>query len=181
MSDQVEVTTQEVVETPAVETTETFDREYVEKLRQENARYRTAAKKAQEDAEVKVKEAERAKMDELEKQKAVNGDLQKQLEAEKQARTTAERIASLKGLVADTNAAIKLLSDDHINEDGTINVDSFLEAYPFMKPAEPDKGVKGGGGSIRTKNTMNDQIAAAKKAGDYGLLAQLRAQQQLKP
>lgn len=116
---------------------ETFEREYVEKLRKENASYRTRAKDA-EDALAAAKTAvEREKLDEVERVKAEKADIEKALEAERAARTSAERRASLTGKVIDPEAALKLLNPEtHLDEDGNVNVEALLETHPFLAPTK---------------------------------------------
>ncbi len=128
--------------TPTTETVETFDREYVEKLRKENATYRTKAKKAAEEAERARLEAERSKLDELERLKAEKADAEKRA-AEIEARAVAaERRAALTGKVADPAAALKLLDPDaHLTEAGDVNVDALLKDYPFLAPPQAAGGV----------------------------------------
>lgn len=120
---------------------ETFDREYVEKLRKENASYRTKAKEAQEAAEKAKTDAERAKLDDIERLKAEKADIEKRA-AEAEARAVAaERRAALTGKVADPQAALKLLEDTHLDDDGQVNVEALLEAYPFLAPQQDTKRV----------------------------------------
>lgn len=106
-------------------------------------------KKKAEKAAREALEAERkqAEMTEADKAKAEREELTKQLEAERAARTTAERRASLTGKVADVTAALKLLDDSHLNEDGSINDTALLKSYPFLAPAKPSVG-----GSTRPAN-----------------------------
>lgn len=128
---------------PQEEPVETFDREYVEKLRKENATYRTKAKKAEEAAEAAKKAAEREKLDEVERLKAEKADADKRL-AEIEARAVAaERRAALTGKVADPAAALRLLDEAHLDDDGNVLVDKLLEAYPFLAPKEPGVNIPG--------------------------------------
>lgn len=120
------------------EPVETFDREYVEKLRKENATYRTKAKEAAEKAEKARLEAERAKLDEVERLKAEKADVEKRAAEIEQRAVAAERRASITGKVADATAALKLLDDTkHLNRDGDVNVEALLKDYPFLAPTTP--------------------------------------------
>lgn len=75
----------------------------------------------------------RAKMEESERLKAEKADLEKKV-AEAQTRATqAERLASLVGKVAAPAAALKLLEPEHLNADGSINVDALLRTFPFLR------------------------------------------------
>lgn len=104
-------------------------RKEIEELRREAAKYRTRAKET-------AQEAEKAKT--LEEQLA---EIRKQLEEEAHRRLAAERRAALTGKVADPNAALKLLEDKHLNEDGSVDVDALLKDYPFLaaQPTQPAK------------------------------------------
>lgn len=140
------------------ETVETFDREYVEKLRKENATYRTKAKAAEEAAEKARLEAERAKLDEVERLKAEKADAEKRA-AEIEARAVAaERRAALAGKVADPNAALKLLEDKHLNDEGQVDVEALLQDYPFLAPQQagavnlPAARSAGGTGPLRPED-----------------------------
>lgn len=113
---------------------ESFDREYVEKLRKEAASYRTRAKKYEEQLAEQQRAAERAKMDEVEAARAEADDLRAQLASAQEAAQRANWKASLSGKVANPDAAIKLLEDKHLSEDGQVNVDALLADYNFLAP-----------------------------------------------
>lgn len=134
---------------------ETFDREYVEKLRRENASYRTKAKEAQEAAEAVRVTAEREKMGEVDRLKAELADRDKAIQEARAAQTAAERRAALTGKVADAGAALKLLdAEAHLAEDGSVNVDAFLKDYPFLTPEPPARpSTVSGSGKIATNMT----------------------------
>jgi len=137
---------------------ESFDREYVEKLRRENAAYRTKAKEAQEAAEAAKLAAEREKLDEVERLKAEKADLEKAAAEAAAKATAAERRAALTGKVADPSAALKLLDEsEHLNEDGTVNTDALLQSYPFLAPAPAGHpATPGAGGGIKRPLTHDD-------------------------
>src|SRR5690606_6294727 len=116
---------------------ETFDAAYVKKLRDENASWRQKAKAAQEAAEAAKLAAERAKLDGLERVKAEKADVEKRAQEAEARAVAAERRAALAGKVADPAAALKLLEDKHLQEDGSVNVDQLLADYPFLKPPQP--------------------------------------------
>ena len=82
-------------------------------------------------------EAERLKAAPLEERlKALESErekLTKRAQAEAERATRAERLASLAGKVADPKAALKLLDDAHITDDG-VNIDALLKDYPFLAP-----------------------------------------------
>lgn len=55
--------------------------------------------------------------------------------------------AHLKGEVADEAAAAKLLEDSDIKDDGTVDLNGFLDRYPFMRPGGPPKNAARPGSS----------------------------------
>ena len=102
----------------------------------------------------------RARMDEAERLKADLADRDKRIaEAEAKA-VMAERRASLTGKVADPTAALRLLDDDHLTDDGAVNVDALLKAYPFLAPTPtgptPTRGA--GGSTPRDGNLKPDDF-----------------------
>ena len=128
--------TNEAPETQQAEgTPETFDRAYVEKLRKEAATYRTKAKELEEQR--KAEEAKRLEQAPLEEKlaalQAERDEFAKSAQEAEQRRVQAERLASLTGRVADPKAALKLLDDAHVTDDG-VDVDALLKQYPFLAP-----------------------------------------------
>lgn len=132
-----EVPTPEVdqpTETPQ-EQVETFDREYVEKLRRENATYRTKAKQAAEEAEAARKAAEREKLDEVERLKAEKADAEKAAAEARAEATRTRHLVNLAGKVAGDPEDALLLAERAglVTEDG-VDVDALLKAKPFLAP-----------------------------------------------
>lgn len=114
---------------------ETFDREYVEKLRKEAASYRTRAKELEAQNEEAKKAAERAKMDEVEAAKAEATELREALEAARHEAQRATWKAGLTGKVVNPDAALKLLDPEkHMTDDGNVDVDALLSEYDFLAP-----------------------------------------------
>jgi hypothetical protein len=95
----------------------------------------------------------RTRADTVEQERLQKASLEEQVEAFKAraeeaerkateaeaARVQAARVASLTGKVADPKAALKLLEDSHLTDDGDVNIDAFLNAYPFLAPAPATK------------------------------------------
>jgi hypothetical protein len=59
--------------------------------------------------------------------------------AAEEKRINAERRAALTGHVADPAAALKLLDEQHLDDDGNVLVDRLLETYPFLAPTQPGR------------------------------------------
>lgn len=119
-------------------TQDVFDRDYVEKLRKENASWRKKYQESEEAKTAAAKEAERAKMDDLQKLQAELEDTRK-LATERESLLKRERDArALTAQVVDVDAALKLIDDEHRNDDGSINLDAFLDKYAFLKPASAE-------------------------------------------
>lgn len=148
---------------------EVFDREYVEKLRAENAKRRKEAQTLKEQLEEKDKAAERAKLDEVERMKAEKADLEEKLTQAQQQSQRAEWKASLAGKVANADAALKLLDEErHVDDDGNILVDKLLEDYDFLAPKQegptPTTGAGGGtmSGNRAQAATLQEQLEKAR-------------------
>lgn len=93
--------------------------------------------------EAERQEAERlARMDEAERLKEELAKRDKAI-AEREAEIRRERtLRTLTGKVVNEEAAYKLLDDTHLDEDGNVNLDAFLESYPFLKPAPQPETVE---------------------------------------
>lgn len=147
---------------------ETFDREYVEKLRAENAKHRTRAKSLETQLQNAKTEAERSKLSEQERLEAEKKDLQAQLDA---AKTDAQRAtirSQVAGKVADPDVAMYLIQNDetYMSDDGTVNVDKLLDDKPYLKvqpDPRPGPAPTTAGGSTATGADMNALIRG--KAG----------------
>lgn len=117
----------------------TFDREYVQSLRQENAKWRTKARELEQAAEERTKEIERQKMSEFERMEADLKERDARL-AEYEANLKRERaLRTLTGKVVDPEAAFKLADGNETvyDEDGNINVDKLIEQFAFLAPNQP--------------------------------------------
>jgi len=91
-----------------------------------------AARSAKEELEAERKKAD---LSEIERLKVEREEYEKRAKELEQRATVAERKAALTGKVRNVDAALKLLDDSHIGEDGSIDVDAFLSSYDFLKPA----------------------------------------------
>jgi phosphoenolpyruvate-protein kinase (PTS system EI component) len=150
MNETPETTTpQDEVTTPATETPQVdvaaLQAKY-ERLQKDLAKYRTradeveASKKALEDEALKQKSLE----EQIEALKTRASVAEQKATAAEIARVQAARQAALTGRVADPKAALRLIDDDHLTDDGDVNVDALLRAYPFLAPAQPARaGVTG--------------------------------------
>jgi len=113
-----------------------------------------ASKKALEDEALKQKTLE----EQIEALNKRAQEAEERANAAESARVTAQRTASLTGKVADPKAALKLLEEAHLTDEGDVNVTALLEAYPFLAPAPA-----GGRASVPSAN--------ATRVGDDGPLA----------
>jgi hypothetical protein len=150
--------------TTAPEAPETFDREYVEKLRNEAAKYRTLAKE-RADA-MKTAEAARLEQAPLE-------DRLKAIEAErdalaKQAEERTNDLRKERGMrqlateVTDPEGALILATSlGLVDDDGNVNTKKLLEAKPYLahQPARP--AVKPLNPGTKAAVSMNDLIRQA--------------------
>lgn len=121
---------------PQPEPVETFDREYVEKLRKENAAYRTRAKEASEAAERIKLEAERAKLDEVERLKAEKADAEKAAQEARAEAARARHLMTLAGKVVDPEDALAIAERAGLVTDDGVNVDELLKAKPYLAPPQ---------------------------------------------
>jgi hypothetical protein len=147
---------------------ETFDREYVEKLRSENAGHRTKLREAEKRAKELETKLERAGLDDMGRLKAERDDYAKKVEAlEAKVRET-ELKGQLAGQVTDPEVAMLVISqsDDYVTDDGKVNIEKLLVDKPYLK-AQPDPkpgpAPTTAGGSARTAADMNALIR--QKAG----------------
>ena len=120
-------------------------------------------------------------------------DQQEQKTAEQLAGVTKERddaraeIEHLKlekelgGKVLDPDSAIKLMGGGYRKQDGTVDVDAFLEKHPYMKPAASPTA-PGGAGGTHTGTGKDDeiakvqeQLAEAEKRGNRPLAVSLQS------
>ena len=126
------------------EQVETFDRAYVEKLRKENATYRTKAKQAEEAAEAARLAAEREKLDEVERLKAEKADAEKAAAEARAEATRTKHLVSLAGKVAgDPEDALLLAERAGLVTDEGVDVDALLKAKPFLAPARDGVNIPG--------------------------------------
>lgn len=132
----------------------------LERARKEAASYREKLR-AKEAAEEAAAEAARRKSLTAE-QRAAEAE-QKAEQAIKDAAervAQAERRAALTGVVADANAALKLLDPEaHLNEDGTVNTEALLASFPFLAVTTAQAGktpAPGAGGTAPKPVTTAD-------------------------
>jgi len=138
--------TPETTAAPEAATTPTLDpaaeldalRAKYEKAQKDLAKFRTRADEVE--TARKNAEAEALKHKSLEEQIAALAkraeDAERTAQAAEARRTEAERLATLTGKVADPRAALKLLEDTHLDDDGNVLVDALLSAYPFLAPTQ---------------------------------------------
>lgn len=147
---------------------DTFDREYVEKLRSENAGHRTKLREAEKRAKELETKLERAGLDDMGRLKAERDDYAKQVESLQGKVREVELKGQLAGKVADPDVAMLVISqsDEYVTEDGNVNLDKLLADKPYLKTQpdpKPGPAPTTAGGSARTAADMNALIR--QKAG----------------
>lgn len=107
-----------------------------ERAQKDLIKFRTRAEEVE--AAQKAAEQERLSKAPLEEKlaalEAEREKLTKQAQEAETRRVTAERTAALTGKVADPKAALKLLDEHHVTDDG-VNIDALLKDYPFLAPS----------------------------------------------
>lgn len=87
----------------------------------------------------------------------------------------------LTGKVLDPDAAIKLMGSSYRKDDGSLDVDGFLEKHPYMRPAATPTAPNGGGGPQTGTGKdaqiqqVQEQLTAAEKAGNRVLAVSLQS------
>jgi len=121
--------------------TDSFDREYVQSLRQENAKWRTKARELEAAAEARQKEAERQKLSEMERLEADLKDREDRLAKYENDLRRERALRQLTGKVVDPEAAFKLADGNEsiLNEAGEIDADKLVEAFAFLAPQPTGK------------------------------------------
>ena len=151
------------VEAPEAQDAEpkTFDAEYVSKLRQEAAKYRTEAK-ANADAAKRLAEIEEAQKTEAQKL----ADRLAAAEAKAQAaevKALRSEIAQAKGVPA---ALLTGSTEDELNASADALI-AFRGGAPKPPAAPPAEGVQGNVGKPVGVTDIDTQIKAANEAGDW--------------
>lgn len=126
-----------------------------------NARISKAQKQAKKQAEEELKkERERQDMDEVERTKAEKAEADKRI-AELEERVRQSRIREqLAGKVVNLDDAVKVLDDDFVNEDGTVDVEKFLESRPYFRAPTQQGGRQASPGNPpSSKRLTREQIA----------------------
>ena len=135
-------------------------------------------------ADLEAQAAEKEKQM-TEQQQAQENEALKTLEAERDA-ARAEAAAlklerELTGKVVDTSAAVRLMGSDYRKEDGTVDVDGFLEKHPYLRPGVAATAPNGGGGTQTGTGKeaeiqkVQEQLAAAEKRGNRMLAVSLQS------
>lgn len=137
MSDQAqEKTTEQVKPDVAVTTEAPQQKTYAESEMNAIITSRLAAQEKAIRKQLADEQSEKDRQAQLsaeERLKELEAQLKQKDSAFEAERRTWQNKLSLSGKVADPEAAIKLLTDAHLSDDGTVNLDAFLETYPFMK------------------------------------------------
>jgi hypothetical protein len=117
---------------------ETFDRDYVEKLRKEAASYRTKLRE-REEAELKAAEEKRqAELTAEQRAQEAEAKAQKALEAAEARVQAAERRAALAGKVSNPERVMRLMDDpEPYFPDGQPDMDAIRRDFPEYAPDKP--------------------------------------------
>ena len=163
-------------------TTAPVDATAITRERDEAQQQLNEAKQKLADLEAQAAEKEKQM---TEQQQAQENEALKTLEAERDA-ARAEAAAlklerELTGKVVDTSAAVRLMGSDYRKEDGTVDVDSFLEKHPYLRPGVAATAPNGGGGTQTGTGKeaeiqkVQEQLAAAEKRGNRMLAVSLQS------
>lgn len=148
-------------------TPETFDREYVEKLRRESAGYRTRA----QEAEAKIKEI--ADRDKTEHEKAVErAEQAEQRAAEAERRLLRREVADKAGLPASLAARLQGETEEELLEDAKQLAKLVVPGKPGDDLPDVPRGADRGSAN---QPTLDEQIAEAEEKGDWDLAGRLKA------
>lgn len=136
-------------------------------------------KAAQAEAEAKAL-AEKGLSEQVEVLKARLSEQETAAQAAAARATAAERKAALTGRVVDPEAALKLLTDKHLSEDGSVNVDALLGDYAFLAPSKGSQpATSGAGGVLPSKHVavaaLTEELSAARTRQD-----RIRIQRQIR-
>ena len=171
MSEPTTEPTPPQVEAPTAQDAEpkTFDVEYVQKLRQEAAKYRTEAK-ANADAAKRLAEIEEAQKTEAQK-------LADRL-AQAEAKAQAAELKALRSDIAQAKGVPAVLLTGSTEEELNASADMLLEfrGEAAKPPAVPSAAGQGNVGKPVGSRTTQEAIDAASKAGNHALAISLRRQ-----
>jgi hypothetical protein len=127
-----------------------------------NARIARARKATAREVEERLKaERERAGMDEAERVKAEMADREKDLTALRDENRRLKIANQLAGKVVNVDDAVRLIDDDLIDDDGVLDVNTFLESRPYLRADNPKAGSRAAPGNPpASKRLTRDQIAS---------------------
>jgi len=157
MTDENQVAADEVTEDEASEEANTFDADYVKKLREEAKKYRTdkaALKKEFEETKSKLEALEAEKLSDIEKKEKKIAELEKELESRETAMKNKEMEALIVEAISDKNIVdkevAKLLiraeletADDVDSKSVSKVVDKLIKEKPYLvasTSANPSSG-----------------------------------------
>ena len=148
----------------------TFDADYVAKLRQEAAKYRTDAK-ANADAAKRLAEIEEAQKTETQKLADRLAAAEKKAQ-DAELKALRSDIAQAKGVPA---ALLTGSTEDELNASADALI-AFRGGAPKPPAAPPAEGVQGNVGKPVGSRTTQEAIDAASKAGNHALAISLKRQ-----
>ena len=131
--------------------------------RREAAANRVKAKELSETIEANKREAERAKLDEVGRLKAEVEDWRTKYTTMEQTVQVERKRAQLAPHVEHVDDALKLLDDNFLTPDGSVDVTKFLAAKPFLQRQQQRASVKNMNPPARSGGGMDDFIRSAVK------------------
>ena len=174
---------------------ETFDKDYVEKLRKESAKYRTKAKELETSSKQQQQETMKKVFEALGIDPDPNKEFDKQLsDAQKKAQEAETRAnerlikAEVKALsaelgIVDADVAYQLMARDElkVNDGGDVEgakeaLESLLESKPFLRKETTPSNGGGDFSTGKTPSNLDDQIKEAEEKGDRSTAIRLKRQ-----
>ncbi len=136
--------------------------------RKEAAENRAKLKAEQEQAAKEAEERRQAKLTAIEKAEDKARKAEEKVKEYEQRAVNAERRALLTGRVVDLDAALELIKPEHLDANGNLDVEAFLDARAFLKVPETkdEPTTRLAGGNSRSvapsdKSQFNDFLRRA--------------------
>ena len=138
-----------------------------ERLARERAKIEA---KARQQFESELAEQKRqAELSEQERVKEAQAQLEQQRAELELERQTLKRSQALAGRVIDVDKALRLVEDAHITEDGTLDVDKFLQDNPFLaqQAQQPRATTPANVTASRASTSLDDKAGRSNVANSF--------------